>query len=225
MHDKAEILTLLTEMRGRLDELERLVRFGADHAIPTPLSFKEPEVEDLTPWGYRQFRQTGLLDSPRLDRFTLLGGFVQIAAPLAETQCELASFALSELHRNDDTPAFGLTMTALGDQQDWFAFEFLPPDLDPKAWLWTEWVLKIATHVPATLYSQFILHGQGEPSHVVIGAHEVTEYATFFHFRLDRAMIPSERLADMQHVRLVLSTGGLMVGLSVYAFGIYGRKP
>jgi len=47
MHDKAEILTLLTEMRGRLDELERLVRFGADHAIPTPLSFEEPEVEDL----------------------------------------------------------------------------------------------------------------------------------------------------------------------------------
>lgn len=56
------------------------------------------------------------------------------------------------------------------------------------------------------------------------GAHKVTEYATFFHFRLDCAMIPSERSADMQQVRLVLSTGGLMLDLSVYTFGVYGRK-
>ena len=37
-------------------------------------------------------------------------------------------------------------------------------------------------------------------------------------------MIPSERSADMEQVRLVLSTGGLMLGLSVYTFGVYGRK-
>ena len=37
-------------------------------------------------------------------------------------------------------------------------------------------------------------------------------------------MIPSERLAAMKQVRLVLSTGGHMMGLNVYAFSVYGRK-
>lgn len=224
MQNRADILSLLTELRGRLDELERLVRFGPDYAVITPQSFEEAGVADLTPTGYRQFRQTGLAAPQPLERFTPLEGFVQFAAPNADTRCDLTSFPLSELHRNDTTPGFGLTMIAVGDQQDWFAFEFLHPDLDPKAWQWTEWVLKISTQEPGTLHSQFILHGDGEPSFVVIGAHEMNEYATFFHFRLDRAMIPKERLAMMQQVRLVLSTGGKMMGLNVYAYGVYGHK-
>jgi hypothetical protein len=58
----------------------------------------------------------------------------------------------------------------------------------------------------------------------VIAAHEITEFATFFHFKLDRQMIPDERLTAMRTVRLVLSTGGHMVGLNVYAFSVYGRR-
>ena len=224
MQNKTEVLTLLTELRGRLDELERLVRFGPDYTVVTPQSFEEAGVEDITPPGYRQFRQTGMQGTRRLDRFTLADGFVQFAAPIAETHCDLTSFSLSELHRNDDTPGFGLTMIAVGDQQEWFAFEFLNPDLDPKAWLWTEWVLKISTQAPGILHSQFILHGEGDPTFVVIGPHEVNEYATFFHFRLDRTMIPSERLTAMNQVRLVLSTGGKMMGLNIYAYGVYGRR-
>jgi len=224
MQNRSEILTLLTELRGRLDELERLVRFGPDYAVVTPMSFEEPGVEDITPSGYRAFRQKGVIDRQMLERFTPVSEFVQFAAPIAETHCELASFALSDLHLNDATPGFGLTMMALGDQQDWFAFEFFTPGMDPKAWQWTEWVLKISTQAPGTLFSQFILHGDGDPTFVVIGAHEVNEYATFFHFRLDREMIPAERLAAMREVRLVLSTGGYMMSLNIYAYGVYGRR-
>lgn len=224
MNNRADLLTLLTEVRGRIDEIERLVRFGSDHAIITPQSFEEAGVEDITPPGYSQFRLTGLQDTQSLDRFTPINGFAQFAAPDPGSRCDITSFPLSELHRNDDSPGYGLTMIGLGDQQEWFAFEFLNSDLDPKHWEWTEWILKISTHAPSTLYSQFILHGEGEPVFVVIGAHEITEFATFFHFKLDRTMIPSERLAAMKQVRLVLSTGGHMMGLNVYAFNVYGRK-
>ena len=71
---------------------------------------------------------------------------------------------------------------------------------------------------------QCLLHGEGEPVFVVIGPHEITEFATFLHFKLNRTMIPSERLAAMKQVRLVLSTGGHMMALNVYAFSVYGRK-
>jgi hypothetical protein len=224
MQNRADILTLVTEVRGRLDEIERLVRFGPDHAYATPQSFEETGVQDITPRGYSQFRQTGLQNTQPLDRFTPTNEFLQFAAPNPGSHCDIASFPLSDLHRSDDTPCFGLTMIAVGDKQEWFAFEFLDPELDPKDWQWTEWILKISTHAPGTLYSQFILHGEGEPVFVVMGAHEVTEFARFFHFKLDRTMIPHERLAAMKTVRLVLSTGGHMMGLNVYAFSVYGRK-
>ncbi len=224
MRMRAELLNLLTEVRGRLDELERLVRLGSDFAIPTPQSFEEMDVEDITPHGYLQFRQTGLQGSRLHKCFTPLNDFMQFAAPNVNSQCEVADFALSDLHRNDSAPGFGLTIVALGDKQEWFAFEFLSPDLDPKAWQWTEWVLKISSQAPSTIFSQFILHGEGDPSFVVLGSHEVNEYATFFHFRLDRGMVPSEKLLAMQQVRLVLSTGGNMIGLNIYAFGVYGVR-
>ena len=224
MQNKVAVLSLLTEMRGRLDELERLVRFSPDQTAFTPLSYETHEVLDITPPGYQTFRKTGIQGTQVLHRVTPMEGFVQFGAPDADTQCEVTSFALSDLHRNDATPGFGLSMIALGDRQDWFAFEFLAPDLDPKDWHWTEWVLKIATQAPGTLFSQFILYGEGEPVFVVIGAHEVSEFATFYHFKLDREMIPADRLASMQQVRLVLSTGGLMMALNLYAYGVYGTR-
>ena len=224
MQNRAEILTLVTELRGRLDELERLVRFGSDHMVVGPKSFQDPQVEDLTPNGYAQFRLNGQQGTQRLERFTPVDNFIQFAAPNPDTMCEVSAFELSELHRNDATPGFGLSLIALGEKQDWFAFEFLNMDLDPKVWEWTEWILKISCHAPGTIFSQFILHGEGDPCHVEIGAHTVNEYATFFHFRLERGMIPSDRLQAMTQVRLVLSTGGHMMGLNVYSFGIYGRR-
>ncbi len=224
MQNRAEILTLLTEMRGRMDELERLVRFGPDYAVPTPLSYEEPEVEDLSPPGYSALRRAGLQGRTVLESFTPLDGFVQFACPEPATQCQVTTFDLSELHRNDAAPALGLSLTALGDKQEWFAFEFLNPGIDPKVWLWTEWVLKLSINAPGPLYSQFILGGEGDPVHVVIGAHEVNEFATFHHIRLDRTMIPADRLDALQRVRLVLSTGGVMMALNIYAFGVYGRR-
>jgi len=224
MNNRAGLLTLIAEIRGRLEELERLVQFGVDYAITGPQAFEEPGVEDITPAGYRRFFQTGMLGLHRLDRFTPIEDFVQFAAPNHGSQCEVSSFPLSELHRNEAAPGSGLTMISLGDQQEWFAFEFLNADLDPKAWQWSEWILKIAVQSPGTLYSQFILHGEGYPVFVEVGAHEVNEYATFFHFRLDRAQIPADRLGAMKQVRLVLSTGGHMMGLNIYSYGVYGHR-
>lgn len=224
MQNRAEILTLLTEMRGRMDELERLVRFGPDYAVVTPQSYEEPGVEDLTPPGYLTFRREGLQGRTSLNSFTPLDGFVQFAAPVRGSQSSLATFDLSELHRNDPAPALGLNITALGDKQEWFAFEFLNTAIDPKAWAWTEWVLKLSTNLAGPLYSQFILEGEGEPAFVVIGAHDISEFATFHHFRLERGMIPEDKLPTLNRVRLVLSTGGAMMALNIYAYGVYGRR-
>lgn len=224
MQNRAEILTLLTEMRGRLEELERLVRFGPDYAVVTPLSYEEPGVEDLSPPGYVTFRRSGLQGRITLDSFTQLDGFMQVAAPDPGVQCHVSTFDLSELHRNDPAPALGLNITPQGDKLDWFAFEFFNPGMNPRDWLWTEWVLKLSINAPGTLYSQFILEGQDEPAFVVIGAHEVNEFATFHHFRLDRKMIPADRMDAVDTVRLVLSTGGVMMAMNIYAFGVYGRR-
>jgi len=224
MQNRSEILTLIAEVKGRLNELENLVQLGPDYAVPSPQAFEDPGVEDLTPKGYTQFRAMGLKEKNGLAPLTPLSEFVQFAAPMEDLKCDIADFPLSDLHRKESVPGYGLTLIPVGEQQDWFAFEFLCPDLDPKGWEWTEWILKISTHTPGTLFSQFILFGDGEPCFVVIGAHQVTEYATFFHFRLDRDMIPSDRVASLQSMRLVLSTGGLMLGLNIYAFSVYGRR-
>lgn len=224
MQHRSEFLTLIAEVRGRLNELENLVKFGSNYTVPSPQAFEESGVEDITPRGYGQFRSTGLNQKDSLLPLTPLSDFVQFAAPIKDSKCYVADFLVSDLHRNGSTPAYGLTMIPEGDQQDWFAFELLCPDLDPKEWEWTEWILKISTQTPGDLSSQFILFGDDDPCFVIIGVHQVTEYATFFHFRLDRDMIPIDRFAAVRNMRLVLSPGGRMMGLNIYAFSVFGRR-
>lgn len=224
MQNRAEMLTLLAEMRGRMEEMERLVRFGPDYAVVTPRAFEEPGVEDLTPGGYSAFRRAGLNGQTTLERFVPLQGFVQFAAPDPGVTCHLSSFDLSDLHKNDAQPALGLNLIATGDKPEWFAYEFLNPAINPRDWLWTEWVLKLSSNAPGTLYSQFILDGEGEQVFAVIGAHQINEFAAFQHFRLERGMIPADRLDEVRRVRLVLSTGGPLIPLNIYSFGIYGCR-
>ena len=224
MKNRSEILTLIAEVKGRLNELENLVQLGPDYAVPSPQAFEDPGVEDLTPRGYTQYRALGLKEKNSLALLTPLNEFVQFAAPTEDLKCDIADFLLSDLHSKDPASTYGLTLMPAGEQQDWFAFEFLCPDLDPKEWEWTDWILKISTQTPGTLFSQFILFGDGEPCFIVLGEHQVTEYATFFHFRLDRGMIPSDQVSSIRNMRLVLSTGGIMMGLSIYAFSVYGRR-
>ena len=129
MQNRSEFLTLIAEVRGRLNELENLVQFGSNYAVPSPQAFEESGVEDITPRGYGQFRSTGLKQKDSLLPLTPLSDFVQFAAPMKDSKCDVADFLVSDLHCNDSTPAYGLTMIPEGDQQDWFAFELLCPDL------------------------------------------------------------------------------------------------
>ena len=64
MRERAGLLNLVAELRGRLDELEHLVRTAPNHSIIGPVSYDEEGVVDLTPAEYRAFRAKGL-DEPR----------------------------------------------------------------------------------------------------------------------------------------------------------------
>jgi len=76
MRNRAEALSLLAELRGRLDELEQLIAYGPDFAllpapsasagtsagtfagtsVPAPAASDDPGVETLTPAEYLAFR-------------------------------------------------------------------------------------------------------------------------------------------------------------------------
>ena len=108
MENRSEILTLIAEIKGRLNELENLVQLGPNYAVPSPQAFEDPGVEDLTPRGYTQFRAMGLKENNGLAPLTPLSEFVQFAAPMEDLKCDIADFVLSDLHRKDSVPGYGL---------------------------------------------------------------------------------------------------------------------
>ena len=60
MRERAGLLNLVAELRGRLDELERLVQTAPNHSIISPVSYDEDGVVAVTPDSYTAFRAAGL---------------------------------------------------------------------------------------------------------------------------------------------------------------------
>lgn len=226
MNNRAEILTMIAEVRGRLEELERLVQFGPDYEILTPAGYDEPDIEVLTPAGYTDFRRSGLDEGEQtLAVFTPFSGFMQFGSPNPDTTCQLTSFELSELHRDSIETAYGLRLTPNGGREDWFTYEFILSRGDILDWEWTEWVLKLSFEEPVQTLIQFILDGGERPVTLDFGRVGMSEFASFQHLRLTRATIlEAMGGSPVDRVRVIIGTGGVPMPMSLQSFAIFGKR-
>lgn len=225
MINRAEILTMIAEVRGRLEELERLVQFGPDFEILTPAGYDDPDIDLVTPAAYAAFRTQGLEEDEDLPVFTPFSGFLQFGSPDPEALCRLSSFELSELHRDTVETAHGLQLTPSGPREEWFTYEFILEAADILKWDWTEWVLKLSFAEPLDSPVQFILDGEGKSERIEFGSVAISEFASFQHLRLTRgAVLQAMAGTPVDRVRLILGTGGMPMPLTLQSFAIYGKR-
>lgn len=244
MKNRAEALSLLAELRGRLDELEQLICFAPDFAVLSPALYDEPGVETLTPAGYLAFRKQDLaapqglnpqslnpqgpnpqaLTPQTLKPYEAFGNFIQFGAPGTDISASVESFELSNLHRAEAERALGLRLVPQGEKQKWFTYEFLTEVANLAEWDWMEWVLKLSVDEPFRLHPQFILDFEGKLERVSLGECPATKFATFVHFRLDPKKLDRPPQSPAR-IRLVFGTsGGRALPLTLYQFAIYGKR-
>lgn len=225
MRERAGLLNLVAELRGRLDELEQLVRTAPNHSIITPVSYDEDGVVALTPADYTQFRAMGL-DGPRtVLSYEPYPAFVQFGSPDATATVEISSFELSDLHRTGSAPAFGLRLVPqTTETQPWFAYELLMTSANAVEFEWLEWVIKLSFDQPMQSFVQFIIEGDDYSEAVDVGISAVSDFAAFKHVRLDRSSILQATAGRAIHrMRLTFSTGGIPVPMTIYGLSVFGK--
>lgn len=225
MRERAGLLNLVAELRGRLDELEHLVRTAPNHSIIGPVSYDEEGVVDLTPAEYRAFRAKGL-DEPRdVHGYEPFPPFLQFGAPDAATTVAVSSFELSELHRTGPEPGFGVRMVPHGTAvQAWFAYELVLAIENPADYLWLEWVIKLSLDQPVQSFVQFIIEGDGFAERADVGISAISDFATFKHVRLDRnTILQASAGRAINLIRLTFATGGIPLPLTIFALSIFGK--
>lgn len=227
MRERTMLLNIVAELRGRLDELEALIRTAPNNAIMTPASYDEEGVIDLTPASYREFRAQGLAEPHLLRRYQAWLGFAQFGAPggADDSAVEAAAFPLSDLHRLGPDPAFGLALRPrLATQPGFFTYEFLADAEGLAQYQWLEWVLKLSADRSANGFVQAILEGEGFSERIDLGQAAVSEFAAFRHIRLDRASLLNAAAGRrLRRIRLTLSFGANPPGLDLYALALYAR--
>lgn len=225
MRERAGILNLVAELRGRLDELEQLVRTVPNHSIISPVSYDEDGVVAITPPDYTVLRMNGL-DAPQtVQPYVPFPSFVQFGAPDMALEVQVSAFELSELHRTGTEPAFGLRLVPRsGEKQEWFTYEVLLPIEDVTDYVWLEWVAKLSFDQPIKSFIQFFIEGDDYSETVDVGITTITEFATFTHVRLDRSSILQASAGRAVHrIRLTFATGGVQVPMSIYGLSVFGK--
>ncbi len=225
MRERAALLTLVAELRGRLDELERLAQTAPNHSIIGPASYDEDGVVALTPPDYTAFRATGLPKATIVGRYEPCPAFFQFGSADPETQVEISSFALSELHRTGPEAAFGVRAEPKGaGTQAWFTYEIVMPIQNPTDYVWIECVLKMSSDTPIQSYAQFIIDGDGYSERVDVGPIAITDFATFKHIRIDRTTLMEAAAGRaVNRIRLTLSTAGALLPMTIYGLSVFGR--
>ncbi len=225
MRERAGFLDLITELRGRLDELERLVRTAPNHTILSPVSYDEDGVVDITPQGYAAFRAKGLDGAVLAHGYEPVPPFLQFGSPDEKTTVEITSFELSDLHRTGPEPAFGVRLVPqTSATQSWFTYELLMSAGNATEYVWLEWVVKLSFDQPIRGFLQFIVEGDGYSEPVDVGTAPFSDFATFKHVRLDRASILQASAGrGINRIRLTFSTGGAPVPMTIYGWSIFGR--
>jgi len=226
MRERAALLNIVAELRGRLDDLEAMIRTAPNQAIITPSSYDEEGVVDLTPEAYRAFRARGQEKPQLLKRYQPVQSFAQFGAPPDMGQVLASSFPLSELHRVGPDAAHGLRLEPQdAAQQGFFTYEFLADAEGLEQYRWTEWVLKLSLERPYPCYTQVILEGDGFSERLDVGPAPVSDFPAFRHVRLDRAKVMEAAAGrPLRRMRLTLSTGGTPLALDLYSLALYGRS-
>jgi hypothetical protein len=226
MRERALLLNLVAELRGRLDELEHLVRTAPNHAIMSPVSLDGDDLVDLTPRAYAAFRSRGLDAPRRIKRYEPFPAFVQFGTPEVDGVVEVSAFELSDLHRIGPEPAFGLRLVPLSTEaQAWFAFDLLLTIPNAPDYAWMEWILKLSFDQPLNSFLQFIIEGDGFSERVDVGVTAIGEFAEFMHVRLFRDQILQAAAGrEVQKIRLTLATGGMPMPLTIYGLSIFAKN-
>ncbi|MEO1328784.1 MAG: hypothetical protein AAFW46_03905 [Pseudomonadota bacterium] len=225
MKNRKEMLTLITEMRGRLDELEQLAMSAPGVAVVTPQSFDEAGVEELGGNGYAALRANGLSTPITVGTYELASGFLQVGAADAAMTTRLEAFELSELHKRDKERAYGLTVTPTGRWMKWMTYEFVLQHDSILDYRWTEWVLKLSLEKARRFTVNFWSGEQNDSGNVSCGSMGLSEFASFLHVRVTRDDL-SAALAGRKarNTRLVLGFDGEAVPLNVYNFAVFGKR-
>lgn len=225
MRERAGLLNLVAELRGRLDELENLVRTAPNHSIISPVSYDDEGVVDLTPADYKTFRAKGLAEARLAWAYEPFPAFLQFGAPDAATTVEVSSPELSDLHRTGPEPGFAVRMVPQGTvSQAWFTYELLLPIENATDYVWLEWVMKLSLDQPVQSFIQFLIEGDGYSEPADVGISAISDFATFKHVRLDRStLLQASAGRAVKRIRLTFSTGGMPLPFTLYAFSIFGR--
>lgn len=225
MRERAALLNLVAEMRGRLDELERMIRTAPNQAILAPASYDEAGVVDLTPAEYASFRATGFEGTRPLHRYEPFLGFTQIGASEGSGETDLTAFPLADLHRTGPEPAFGLRFQPRHEEKlPWYTYEILTRIEEVTQYEWLEWVVKLSFAKPMQSFVQFIVEGQGFSEAIDVGNTPVSDFASFRHLRLDRSRLMEAAAGrPIRAIRLTFSTGGLPVDMELYGLALFGR--
>jgi hypothetical protein len=224
VNQRGQIQSIITEIRGRLDELEALARVLPRSPVLTPASFDEPGVRDLTPESYRSFRANGLPAPATVSAFDRSLGFFQVTSKDRSLPLTFDSFELSDLHKSGAAPAFGLQIVPCGSQQVSMKYAFMSPAAEIVGCEWTEWVLKLSTSEPCELSVFALAAGSDFVEKLTLASIRVNEFASFAHIRIPGAKLRNAldgRQPD--EVRLLLGTDGRMIPLRVYGFSVFGK--
>jgi len=208
MTQRLDLLTLVTEIRGRLDELETCLRTGEPFPVPAPRSFENRDIVDITPASYLEFRADGLGTPIETAPYRRHVPFFWFGAPDKATQCSLRSFELSELHRAGPEPAFGLEISPNGPAPEWMTYEFICDNIDLSDFEWVEWILKIAVSEPTILNMRFYVDAEGADREQDLPAVHASEFATFQHLRMSCEGIMKGRRSDRHEARLAIAPDG-----------------
>ena len=225
MRERAGLLNLVAELRGRLDELERLVRTAPNHSILSPADYDEDGILTVTPEEYTTFRANGLAEASRVLRYQPCPAFAQFGAPDETIGVTVSSFDLSDLHRTGPEPAFGLRLVPDSENKlAWFTYDLLMPIKNAAEFVWLEWVIKLSFDQPVQSFVQIIVDGENYSEPVDVGIMPISDFATFAHIRLDRASILQASAGRaVKRIRLTFSTEGIPTPLTLYGFSVYGR--
>jgi hypothetical protein len=225
MRERAEMLNIVTELRGRLDELERMIKTAPAPAVGTPASFADEGVVDITPKEYRDFLAKGMTEAKAVRRYVPMPGFVQFGVPDKDFTVEVSSFPLSDLHRTGPGPGFGVRLAPLSEApQAWFTYDFILKIKNAAEYSWLEWVIKLAFDQPIRSFTQFLIEGEGFSEKVDVGTTAISEFATFKHIKLDRATIEAACAGRaLNRIRLTFSTAGVPNGLNVYGLSVFAK--
>ncbi|MCT8159969.1 hypothetical protein [Pseudoruegeria sp. SHC-113] len=223
---KNQILSLITEMRGRLDELESLTRAMPVSSVPSPASFEEEGVVSLLSGKALGFGTEAIDEPLEISPYSLVGDFFQIGAPSPNAVARIESFELSDLHRPADSDElFGWSIYPVEQDSAWMTYEFTLKGIDFEAYDWFEWVLKCSASIPETVSLRF--HVDTDSFHDPIQRSDIrlNEYASFIYARLSREEILAHiGNSDVRKIRLELGANGTRSPMRLYNYNVFGKR-